>query len=236
MTKPDLGIRFPDTLAGFYQRHQGETCLVICNGPSLNELPMGLLEQYPSIGCNTICEWYAFEPWYYVAVDDRVRREYGDLVLERFAEIPKFIPTPNLDKWQGAMFYRWFHRPGPLWPYDKRAIWPAEIMSKPGITWACVPHVMMQLAFFMGFTTILIVGMDHSDDYSMHAWGRDDGMLPRKNPSRLWALWEAGHNQLYEGFMAHGVEMINITPGTQERSLPKDDWRKWYAPTTEAAC
>ena len=228
MTESSAGSWYPATLAGFHKRHQGETCLVICNGPSLNELPLTFLEMYPSFGCNTICEWYAFEPWYYVAVDDRVRREFGDLVLERFSEIPKFIPTPNLEKWIGPLFYRWFHRPGPLWPYAKQELWPSDMLSEKGITFACVPQVMMQLAYFMGFTTILIVGMDHSDDFKAHAWGRDEGMLDRSDPGRLWDKWEIGHMELYKGFIENGVEMINITPGTCEKSLPKDDWRKWY--------
>lgn len=227
MTNVSMSSWYPATLEGFHNRHAGETCLIICNGPSLNEMPLDFLWRYPSFGCNTICEWTEFEPWYYVAVDDRVRREFGDRVLERFSMIPKFVPTPNLDSWIGPLFYRWFHRPGPLWPYAKQALWPSDMLSTDGITWSCVPHVMMQLAYFMGFTTILIVGMDHSDNYKDHAWGKDAGMNDRKDPRKLWDKWEAGHMQLYKGFIENGVEMINITPGTMERSLPKDDWRKW---------
>lgn len=221
-------MNYPEKMEGFHNLHQGETCLVICNGLSLNELPLDFLKMYPSFGCNTICEWEAFEPWYYVAVDHRVMREFGDLVLERFSGIPKFIPTPNLDKWEGPLFYRWFHRPGALWPYAEQELWPSDMLSERGITWSCCPHVMMQLAYFMGFATILIVGMDHSENYKEHAWGVDDGMPERSNPENLYERWEEGHMELYRGFIHQGVEMINITPGTHEKSLPKDDWRKWY--------
>lgn len=229
MIQTDWGGWYPATLDGFAGVHAGETCLIVCNGPSLNELPLDFLEMYPSFGCNTICEWEDFSPTYYVAVDDRVRREFGDCVMRRFRHIPKFIPTPNLDRWKGTMFYRWFHRPGPLWPYAATSLWPSEILSKDGITWSCCPHVMMQLAFFMGFETILIVGMDHSDDYRMHAWGEDEGIIRRPNPRALWEKWERGHMELCKGFAARGVRMINVTPWTEEKALPKGDWRDYYS-------
>lgn len=220
---------YPVTLEGFHRYHQNETCLVVCNGPSLKELPVGFLEQYPSFGCNTIVQWGLFKPTYYVAVDHRVYREFGELVNDKYADIPKFIPRPNLDDWEGPLIYRWFHRPGALWPYAKIGLWPSNILSDKGITYSCCPHVMMQLAYYMGFTTILIVGMDHSDNRKEHAWGIDEDMPGLvENSHKLWRKWEKGHKELCEGFAENGVSMINITPNTQEKVLPKGNWQEWH--------
>ena len=211
----------------FFDRHAGETCLIVCNGPSLNSLPLDLLRRYPSIGCNTIVEWQAFKPTYYVAVDDRVRREFGDRVLERFGDIPKFIPTPNLDKWQGPLFYNWFHRPGELWPWREKAPRHATMLTDPGITWYCCPHAMLQIAYFMGFKRMLVVGMDHSANRKEHAWGVDEGMTGPTDSGGWWDFVESGHAKLMEGFAYDDFEILNITPGTHERVFPKGDWQDW---------
>jgi len=190
-------------------------------------MPLDFLEQYPSLGGNTIFEKLDFEPWYYVAVDSRVMNEFGEVVLERFGEIPKFVPRPNLDKWQGANFYRFYHRPGPLWPYDDRKMWPSNLLSEKGITFACVPHVMMQIAFYMGFSKMLIVGMDHSKHHREHFWGCDE-KAPNRDTEILWKGWEKGHKQLFDGFMGAGVEMINVTPNSRAQAIPHGDWRAYY--------
>ena len=226
MGKSHLGGELPARLEDFHRMHEGETCLVICNGISLRDMPVDFLEKYPSFGCNTIFKHQEFKPWYYAACDSRTFYQWGDEIMARLGDIPKFVPRPNLDKFKGPNFYRFYHRPGPLWPYVNQPLWPSDIMSKGGITYACTPHVMMQFAYFMGFKNILVVGMDHQPYSRGYFWGVDESLQPKVGNSHF-TTWDDGHKQLCDGFKSAGVTMLNLTPNSLAQSIPHDDWKNW---------
>ena len=48
--------------------HQGETCVIIGNGPSLKDVPLEFLVMYPTFACNQIRLMEDFEPWYFSVV------------------------------------------------------------------------------------------------------------------------------------------------------------------------
>jgi hypothetical protein len=209
------------SLPSFHNLYAGETCLLVGNGLNLTKTPPELFD-YPSFGMNTIHKYKGWQPTYYVAVDSRVMREFGDEITEKFRDIPKFIPTPNLDRWQGENFYRWFHRPGPLWPRVQGVSFPSDVLSETGITYGNVMHVAMQLAYFMGFSTLLIIGMEHGKNPRAHFWGEDEGMngvVPVED-------WINAYRVLREGM---GVTMLNLSEDTcvPESVIPRDDWQKW---------
>jgi len=77
----------------FRNKHSG-TCLLIGNAPNLLLTPPELFD-YPSFGMNTIHK-SSYTPSYYVTVDSRVRREFGE-VMDIYKDIPKFLPSPDLD-------------------------------------------------------------------------------------------------------------------------------------------
>src|SRR5258706_6635029 len=87
-------------LDDFYNLHAGETILLVGNGANLHLTPPAWFD-YPSIGMNTIHKYNGWKPTYYTTVDNRVWREFGNEIEQVFSEIPKFIPTPTLDCWQG---------------------------------------------------------------------------------------------------------------------------------------
>jgi hypothetical protein len=220
MTKTKEGSYLLPSISDYHNIHQGETCVLVGNGLNLNLTPPCWFD-LPSFGMNTIHKRWGWRPYYYCAVDSRVMREFGDEVMARFGDIPKFIPTPNLDAWQGPNFYRFYHRPGPLWPYAD-VPFPADILSETGITYSNVMHIAMQLAYFMGFTTMLIIGMEHGKDPKQHFWGSDEGM-PGVPPVEMWL---EGYKTLREKM---GVRMLNLSVNTHvpEEIIPRDDWWKW---------
>lgn len=64
-----------ERLASFHNRHQGETAVLVCNGPSLNQMDLRFLRKHFCIGFNKIFfgfKKFAFYPKYYVAVNDLV--------------------------------------------------------------------------------------------------------------------------------------------------------------------
>ena len=206
----------------FHNKHAGETCLIIGNGPGLSDIPLSFLEQYLSFGTNLINRLDGFTATYYTAVDSCIMFEFQDEVIERYADVPKFLPTPNLDKWQGEKIYRFLHNPGPLWPHPEAGVlWPRDFLSKRGITYISITHVALQLAFFMGFETMLCVGLDNTGD-AAHFYA--DGRMPG-DPEK----WDEGYLILFDGFRKAAVprKIINISTRTAVTSLPRDDLRNY---------
>ena len=217
----------PNGIQNFHNISSGETCLIIGNGPGLSDIPLWFIESYPSFGSNLIYKpdlknGRRIQPTYYATCDSFVVRNWWDEILEHLSEIPKFLPSPNLDKWQGPNVYRFHHRPGPLWPHEKAGpLWPRDLLSKEGITYISVTHVLLQLAYFMGFERMLCIGLDNTADHQ-HFYGESGN---KYNPPA--DKWNDGYGILAEGFKPR--EVINISTRTKVTTLPRDDWRKYIA-------
>jgi len=221
MTKPTRGGNYPPTIEGFHNLHAGETCVIICNGPGQLDIPDSFLNQHVTFGSNTLFEREGFTPTYYCAVDSRIVREdwLREGVEKAYSDIPKFVPTPNLDHWQGPLFYRFRHRPGPLWPRTDKPLYTRDFLNDDGIQFNCVTHVLMQMAIFMGFDTLLCVGIYHKNP-SLHFWGNDEnaGGIPNLDD------WASGYFEIAKGFeYDRGGQIINIS---SETYLPEDVLRR----------
>ena len=175
---------------------------------------------------NTIHKYEGWKPTYYTAVDSRVMREFGAEIAEKYADTPKFVPRPNLDAWQGENFYRFYHRPGALFPRNGKPMHYDKLMSDDGISYGSVMHVAMQIAAWMGFTTLLMIGVEHKPMKGQdHFWGCDHGMSATPPVQQ----WLDGYKELVEHMSAAGIKVLNISENTHvdEEYLPRDDWRKW---------
>lgn len=198
--------------------------MLVGNGPNLPLTPPQWFN-YPAFGMNTIHLYQDWKPTYYAAVDVRLMQEHGADVMARFADIPKFVPTPNLDKWQGANFHRFFFRHGPVWRKDQGRIWNPDALER-NIQYSSVMHVVMQMAFYMGFTTLLIIGMQHKPGYApYHFWGHD----PKMGITDRLQSWIDGYEQLVIDMRERGVKVINISSDTyvSENIIPRGNPRDW---------
>lgn len=208
----------------FYKRHAGKTALLVGNGPNLGLTPPEWF-RYPSFGMNTSHKYEGWMPDYYTAVDSRVWREFGNEIAERYRDVPKFVPTPNLDAWTGENFYRFYHRPGPLFPMNGKPMLYDRLMSD-GISYGNIMHVAMQLAAWMGFTTLLMIGVHHKPMKAQeHFWGCDHGMSATPPVQQ----WLDGYAEIVRHLKRNGVRVLNISPETcvSDDTLPRGDWRDW---------
>lgn len=204
----------------FWMKHKGQTCLMVMVGPNLHLTPPEWFN-YPSFSCNSIFKYEGWKPTYYVGVDKRLRVENSEIIMERFGDIPKFFPTPDWDELQGPNIYRFHHRWGDLYvggqnPDEKDAM-------KRGIGYARVPDAMFQVARYMGFTTMLVIGIQHKPaDPIGHFWGQDHGA----NPDQPLEHWFNGYKHWAHALSA---KVLNISEDTYvpEDVIPRDDWRKW---------
>lgn len=135
-----------------------QDCFILCNGPSLNRVDLAKLNYYHCIGLNKIYmlfERVKLNLTFHVAVNKLVIEQS----LQEFTklECPSFISYQvarhDLKQANNINYIYAEHRVAPRFSrvYDE-PIWE-------GYT---VTNVALQLAFFMGFQNVFIIGMDHS--------------------------------------------------------------------------
>lgn len=141
-------------MATFRDRHRGERCVIVGNGPSLARTDLDRLKGEVTFGLNRIyllSERRGFTPSYHVCVNH--------LVLEQFGAEIAALPVPKFLSWDGrhaapfdesVVLLRSHQTPG-FAEDPARGLWE-------GCT---VTYVALQLAFFMGFTTVILIGVDH---------------------------------------------------------------------------
>ena len=157
-------------LANLKDRHAGERCVLVANGPSLNRMDLSFLRRETCIGLNKIYlgfKKFRFYPRYYVAVNRKV-------VVQAAAEIRalncvKFISQAaahDVLKEDALTYLIRTHachvdamgvqRPG--FCHD---------IARDGVHegWT-VTHAALQIAYFLGFTQVVIIGLDHRYQYT----------------------------------------------------------------------
>jgi ubiquinone/menaquinone biosynthesis C-methylase UbiE len=144
-----------ERLAAYKDRHAGQHCVIIGNGPSLNQMDLSFLKKEITFGTNRIYlgfEKWDFTPTYYVSVNPLVLEQSAAEISKINA--PKFIShhgLPFLTDSDQLMFLASLD--SPCFSRDPRqGVWE-------GYT---VTYVTMQLAYFMGFEQVILIGVDHS--------------------------------------------------------------------------
>lgn len=208
-----------------YNTHKGETGVVVCNGPSLNKVPLDFLSAYPTFGTNRIFLHEQFKPTYYVSVNPLVLEQSAEGIAS--LECMKFVRQGFEDKF-GAVPLR--SASTPLFMYN-----PLQWIYE-GYT---VTFVCLQLAFYMGFTTVLLVGLDHRFEYDgdpneqQTFKGKDvNHFHPDYFTGLQWNLpdleaSEHAYGLAEEAYSAVNRQVINLTPGTALEVFEKGMLSKW---------
>lgn len=223
----------------FYLRHKGETVLVVGNGPSLDQTPLEKLsEKYPTFCANKIYDSKVhdgFLPTYWAGVDhDMLHETLPWLTNHPEFRTERFIPR----EFQLSGFHLLNVKIGH--PISKDA---SEYVALGGT----VTVVNLQLAYYMGATTVLLVGVDHN--YPIRGYdgppgskfigdGEDQGHFQSKsgayfakgqiyNRPELDATGSISYPAVRKMFEADHRKVINLTPGTKLEAFEKGDWKKW---------
>ena len=93
-----------------------------------------------------------------------------------------------------------------------------------------VTYVALQIAYWLGFETVLIVGLDHK----YRAQGADADHFSEKYnvseeryyPPRFDKV-EAAYRIADNFYRAHGRRIVNISPGTACDIFSREDWREY---------
>jgi hypothetical protein len=142
-------------LKSLKDKHIGQRCFIIGNGPSLNRTNLSALVGEYTFGLNRIYllfERTGFIPSYYVCMNPYVIEQSWSAILG--------IPSPKFISFVGArylpqrpdiIFLRPFFRP-PHFSYNlAQGLWEG----------ATVTFCALQIAYHLGFNEVILVGVDH---------------------------------------------------------------------------
>jgi len=214
------------TLRRFQNIHRGETCVIVGNGPSLNKTPLNT--KYVTFGSNKIYR-LPFTPTYYCLIDEEM--------MKSCLPLPKDF-TPN------EMFIRAEAGVGnPIYPIVANGF--SLDITNFVVMGGTVTFVMLQIAFYMGFDTMLLVGVDHYYPKTQRMAGHrivGDGDDPDhfacadgkpyfdkdvtynapeiEGTTRSYAIAQ-------ELFSKAGRKIYNLTPGTKLDVFEKDKLENW---------
>jgi hypothetical protein len=141
-------------------RHVGQRAVLVCNGPSLSKMDLGFLNNEIVIGLNKIYlgfRKFRFYPKYFVAVNKKVlqqsHREILDLTCIKFLSnhCPEIYHDDALTHIVNT------HNP--------QSYFCTDITTGVHEGWT-VTFAALQIAFFLGFDEVVIIGMDHRYTYS----------------------------------------------------------------------
>lgn len=169
------GLTSVDRLEALKNKHFGETCVLVGNGPSLNLVDPSELSGFVSFGVNSI--WLKPEISssldYYTVEDTKV-------MSENLTDISNFLPKSNRffpSEYESQLshvksqdiFFRlncgYYGRKTETEGKPRFSLDP----SKRVFAGQSVTFINMQLAYWMGFSRVLLVGMDFSYEIPAHS-------------------------------------------------------------------
>jgi len=206
-----------------HNRHSGERCVLVANGPSLNRMDLSFLRGETVIGLNKIFlgfRKFHFYPRYYVSVNRKVLEQSAEAIAR--LNCVKFIS----DRADGllaedALTYRINTTRAPY-------RFCHDISQGVHEGWT-VTYAALQIAYYLGFSEVVVIGMDHRFAYNgaPNQAQRLDGPDPNHFSPDYF-----GHGQQWNNpDLAHSEESYDIARTEFER-----DGRRIIDATVDGAC
>jgi uncharacterized Rossmann fold enzyme len=225
-----------ERMAEMHNIHSGERCFIIGNGPSLKHTDLTKLRDEYTFGMNRIYLMFpelGFNTTYFTSIND--------LVIEQCAEEIAALPIPKFIAWHSNrhfqripddMIFLYTTYTGPHFAYDMtRRIWEG----------ATVTNVALQLAFYMGFEQVILIGVDHNFASKGEANKTvvSDGADPNHFDPRYfgkgfrWQLpdldtSEIGYAMARKTYESAGRQVLDATVGGKLTIFPKIDYTSLF--------
>lgn len=222
--------------------HEGQRCFIIGNGPSLRIEDLERLKGEITFGVHNIFKLYSKTYWratYYVAQDSKLLENIGKQMKSFIAE-KKFIPIVVSRHYRvsgEAMFLR----------FDEQYSYPdppgfSDDISKVIYEGMTVTYAAIQIAVYMGFKEIYLIGVDHS--YS--ATKKPDGTIEKHEGVKDYAFAELSSQKFSGAFVpqlekttlayrtaneyanTHGIRIYNATRGGKLEEFERVDFDKLF--------
>lgn len=155
--------KYGKILKEFKNIHKGESCFIIGNGPSLRieDLEAIAKKGIPTFATNRIYNLFDNSDWrptYYACEDEIIADDAGINIYSGFV---KFIPIEL--KWDydinvhDAIYFHRQYRSKKIYKHGFSPDISVGIASRGTVTYTC-----MQIAVYMGFEMIYLLGVDHN--------------------------------------------------------------------------
>lgn len=169
-------------------------CLILGNGKSLLELPESMLNTYPSFGVN----YCLYQPNFYVCVDHEILTNHWSEIYD-FAFNADFAFLPEKEKGTSPLYNLPQVRTVKKDTHNFKA---ERFFSGMTVTYVC-----LKLAYYLGFETVHLYGVDHSPTWDHY---RKD-YPPPTNPAResLMAEMEYSYRLAADVYKKAGRRIIN---------------------------
>jgi len=138
-------------------RYKGERCFVVGNGPSLRNTDLSKLKGEFTFGMNRI--YLAFDAYNFIT---SCLVAVNDLVLEQCHQDINALNIPKFITWRARQFFQpdestLFLDTDYTLPEDFNGNAAGRIFEGFTVTYVC-----LQLAYFMGFSQAILIGVDHN--------------------------------------------------------------------------
>ncbi len=215
-------------LRAFHNKYAGERCFIIGNGPSLKKTDMRNLKDEYTFGMNRIFLMFpelGFKTKFLVSVND--------LVIEQSVQDFQQVEIPLFVSWRARQWlppadnrhYLYTTYTGKKFETDARK----RIWEGATVTYTC-----LQLAFYMGFSKAILIGVDHSfatkgkPNTTIVSQGDDPNHFHPKYFGKgfKWQLpdldtSEVGYLMARNAYTDDGREIVDATIGGNLNIFPK---------------
>lgn len=211
-----------------HNKHQGERCFVIGNGPSLQNTDMTKLRNEYTFGLNRIYlmfEELGFSTSYFVSIND--------LVIEQSAAEIQALNIPKFVSWRSRI---WLKPQDDLYFLYTTYTGPKFARNATGRLWegATVTYAALQLAYYFGFSEVILIGVDHNfatkgkPNTTITSEGDDPNHFNPKYFGKgfRWQLpdletSEIAYKMARHAFEADGRNVVDATVGGKLTVFPK---------------
>jgi hypothetical protein len=152
-----FSMRNKEQIELFRDKHLGKRCFIIGNGPSLNKMDLNHLRNEITFGLNRIYllfDHMKFIPSYYVCVNELVLDQFGDEISK--LHIPKFVNWNRYNRFSGIADLYFLQLSLSIKDYF------GTNLTEPVCGGGTVTFIALQIAFYMGFNEVILIGVDHN--------------------------------------------------------------------------
>jgi hypothetical protein len=216
--------------------HAGQRCFIIGNGPSLRHMELSPLRSEFSFGLNRIYLLFpdlGFSTTYLVGVND--------LVIEQCVTEMQALSLPRFFTWRAR---RWFPKDADITYLDTDFTGDETFSTQctgrifEGFT---VTNVALQLAYHMGFSRVILIGVDHN--YVTQGIANQAVISQGDDPNHFTATYfgkgfkwqlpdlagsERGYQRAREAYDHAGRQVLDATVGGKLTIFPKVDYRSLF--------
>ena len=140
----------------YKNKHKGERCYLVANGPSLKDMDLSFLKKETSFGLNRI--YMAYEDFdfvndYLVCINGLVLSQFKDEISA--LKMPKFLNWDSREMYGAKEDINYIYKSFLGGSFGKD-------VSKSLSPTATVTYAALQIIYYMGFSEVIIIGMDHN--------------------------------------------------------------------------